>query len=436
MARKYIKKQVLLVAKEGTGSYGISPTLNNVNYKGILMESPQLTPAAEIIQRNFIRDSFTKMVPVVGRKSVGISFSAELKGCADAASPATKTSVTDLIEACGMVGAVFAWSDAINCTHIYWLELVNGDDCSETAPLSSVWLVEDSGGIPVNRRAVVAGLVRRKLSDTDTGHNDLLIIALDDNTGLDLSKSQGLQGDNSGAPDGTTFATVRVDGDALMQQGLCYRPSSNAVTIRDGSISLAYYLDGILHKTPGGIGSLELTTEDGQVPKLNFSFQGLWSDPVDLVPPDGIAFLSHVGPSACNQNLTMGERSGDILTSVYRPSFSRLSVDLGNTVTADVNLNATNCAGEFFISDREPSAGLDPAVEDLATFNPWTTWAEGQTRVLTMCLGQDIGNRVALCLPAAGYESLGYGDKDGRATYDMKLKPTGDKDDELLLFIG
>lgn len=434
---KFTKKQTVLIAPEGA-TYGTPPALNNVNYKGLLVSTPKITPVAEKLTRDFLRDSFTKVAPGVGRKSIEITMTTELKGCGLPAAPETSTQVVDMLKACGMTPGSWDWSDGTDCADVYWIELAAGDNCHVVAPYDSVWLVEDSAGVPVNRKAVVLSVVRRKESDADAVYYDCVIVALADDTGLDLTATQELQADNAGAPAGVSLADARVSaGNAVMNKGLALRPTSTYSVYHAQSVAVAYFLDGILHVMPGGLGSFDIKFEDGKTPMLNCKLYGLWSDPTTTAVPTGCDFLSHQPPSVCKQDLTMATNSGSGLTSVYKPNFSSFGFDMANTVNPDKNLNAVSCAGEFFITDRTPTAGIDPAVDALANFNPWATWSAGATRVLTLCIGYtEIGNRVAICLPQAAHDTLAYGDRDGRATYDMKINPVGDIDDEVVIIFG
>ena len=436
MARKFINKVALLIAP--TPTYGDVPEINTTNYKGLLVENPQLKPAAESIKRDFLRDTFTRMAPVVGRKSIDLTFTTELKGCGDAAAPETVSQISTLLKACGVTDGSWAWSDGTACAKIYWLELINAGNCHVVAPYDDVWLVQDSAGIPVNTKAKVISMVRRKSADADVVNKDCVIVALADDAALNLTLSQELQGDNSGVPSGTALATVETDtGNAVVHKGAAFRPTSDYATINGQSVCAAYYLDGILHQSPGVLGSFNFSFEDSQVPKLQVSMKGLWSDPATGTAPSGIDFLTHQPPSVCKQDLTLARDTGAGLDEVYKPNFSSFGFDIAASVEQDNNLNAANCTGEFLLTDREPTGGIDPLVDDLAGFNPWTTWAAGDTRVLTLCLGYtQVGNRVAVCLPQVAYESLDYQARGKQAAYGLKLSPVGDVDDELVIVLG
>ncbi len=436
MGWQFKNKGVILVAPEG-GSYGTSPTLNASNYKGLLIYDMNIAPAAENLKRNPLRQSFTKVAPRIGRKSVQISFGTELKGSGSATTPEGSTVLHDLLKACAMKAVSRDWGDGTMCSEIWWCELSNPDNVSVFYPFMPVWLVQDSSGAPQNTKAVVVGIMRRKDSDSDSSRNDCVVLAIPTGVSVDLTKSQEINQDSSGSP-GALLATAAVDGgNAVMNKGAAFMPTSDYSSIRNGSVSVAGFEDSILHLAPGGIGSLSMNLADGDVPKLRFTMNCLWNAPADQSPPDGADFFKHQPPGVCREDLIFAESGQSGLSNIYKPNFSSFSLDLSNQIVPDKDLNATDCTGEFMVTGRNPQAGLNPAAESLSDFNPWTAWAEGETRLLSFCIGYgNVGNRVSVMLPEAAYSSLKYTDRDGRTAYDMGITPSGDEDDEIVLIFG
>ena len=436
MGWQFRKKGVILVAPEN-GNYGVSPTLNASNYKGLLVYDMDIGPAAEDLKRDPLRQSFTKVAPRVGRKSVQMTFGTELKGVGSQSNPESATVLHDLLKGCGMKAVDRDWGDGTSCTEVWWCELQNADNCSSFYPFMPVWLVQDPSGTPQNTKAVVIGLIRRKDADSDTTRNDCVVLAVPSGTSVNLAQAQEIHQDSSGSP-GALLATVNVDaGQAVMHRGSAFMPTSDYDTVRNSSVSVAGFEDSILHLAPGGIGSFAINITDGDVPKLRFTFNCLWNNPADQSPPSGVDFFTHLPPGICRQDLILAESGASGLSNIYKPNFSSFSLDLQNQIVADKNCNANECTGEFMLTDRNPQAGLNPAAESLSEFNPWTAWAEGEGRLLSFCLGyQNVGNRVSLVLPEAVYKSLKYTDRDGRTAYDMGIVPSGDTDDEIVLIFG
>ena len=206
MGWQFRKKGVILVAPEN-GNYGVSPTLNASNYKGLLVYDMDIGPAAEDLKREPLRQSFTKVAPRVGRKSVQMTFGTELKGVGSQSNPESATVLHDLFKGCGMKAVDRDWGDGTSCTEVWWCELQNTDNCSSFYPFQSVWLVQDPAGTPQNTKAVVIGLLRRKDADSDTTRNDCVVLAVPSGTTVNLAQTQEIHQDSSGSP-GALVATV------------------------------------------------------------------------------------------------------------------------------------------------------------------------------------------------------------------------------------
>jgi hypothetical protein len=438
----------ILIGAEGAGNYGIPPTpYDSTNYLGLIVSSPNIDPQAETIKRDYVRTTFTKTLDNIGRKLNNISFETELKGSGNAIAPESTFYMHHLLRACGMVPASLTWLDsnganAATCDKVYIMEIVNGDNCDELAPFENVWLVQDSGGVPVNVKAVVLSLGRRKDSDADAAHNDLVAIAVPSASVVTLTETQELKRDLDNAPTGLAIVTAVFSAAAVMWRGAAFMPTSDFQKSVDGSINMLYQMDDIRHESPGALGNMQMTLEDGSVPKLNFSFTGLWADPVDLAAIAGIDFPDWSPPSVCRSNLIIADNGGAGvgLTNVFKPSFTKFGVDLGAKVTLIPNVNASNCSGEVGITDRGCTGGVDPLVDDLTVFNPWSTWGAGAAKYISFCLGYTEsgakGNVVMFSAYEAGFSSNKYQDRSGMAAYDIGLKFSGNEDDEIVIVIG
>lgn len=427
MGWKFSNKAAILVASEG-GNYGTSPAVNSSNYKGLIVFDQSLKPMAERLKRDPIRQSFTPTAPQVGRKSVEIAFSTELKGCNDSSNPETATVLHDLLKACGLKTVSLDWGGGVICDNLVWARLVNESNCHAVAPFQSLYVSEVTGTINYYR-AVVLACIRAKTDDSDATHGDWVILALEQGSNPAFSGTYKLEGTSDGSA-----IIANID---ILKKGAAFQPTSDYNTIRSSSISIASFQDDILHLAPGCIGNVAFNMADGEVPRLDFHFYGLWNDPATSAPPADADMFTHLPPSVCAQDLMLAIPGDTTLTGVYKPNFSTIGLDMGNKIVPDKNLNAVECAGEFFLTDREPAGGINPAAEDLGTFNPWAAWKAGAERALSLCIGLDTtGNRAALSIPRAVYSDLSYKDRDGRLAYDIKFTCTGNVDDELFLIFG
>tara|TARA_Y100001963_G_scaffold140090_1_gene206708 strand:- start:3266 stop:4201 length:936 start_codon:yes stop_codon:yes gene_type:complete len=89
------------------------------------------------------------------------------------------------------------------------------------------------------------------------------------------------------------------------------------------SATIYYNVDGVLHKTTGCRGSFVLETEVGDLPKLNFTFTGIYIPPTDVALP-AITYGQQSTPLVVKN----GNTSGFQLLS-YSGAMQALSIDAG-----------------------------------------------------------------------------------------------------------
>ena len=100
-------KRTLLAKEESV--YGSDPT-PVVGSNGIDAGRIEISHEAELGERNIMRGSLSPLDPVVGKKSVKLSFEVEIKGSGSAG---TAPRLGDLIEACGFTETVSAGSSVV-----------------------------------------------------------------------------------------------------------------------------------------------------------------------------------------------------------------------------------------------------------------------------------------------------------------------------------
>lgn len=203
------------------------------------------------------------------------------------------------------------------------------------------------------------------------------------------------------------------------------RPSSVAADKK--SVTIYWYADTILHQMIGCRGSFSIKYPVGQPAKLKFDMTGLWSTPTDVVLPTNILFEEHNPPSCIDAGLTIDGRAPACLQNV--------SIDLGNQVSASKCMNATTGLKEINIGGRNPSGSIDPDVEALTEFNPFSTWENSEKIEVVFKIGSVAENREWTVIPAAQIGELGYQDVEGKRAYQLPLEPTG-IDDEIQIQVG
>ena len=98
--------------------------------------------------------------------------------------------------------------------------------------------------------------------------------------------------------------------------------------------------------------------------------------------------------------------------------------------------NSASGVMEYFIAGRDSKGSVDPEMDDLATFNPYTLWENSTATGLVGRIGSVAGNRVVVAVPKLVTTGVAERDREGLGAYDLGFDITRESagDDELRLF--
>lgn len=214
---------------------------------------------------------------------------------------------------------------------------------------------------------------------------------------------------------------MKETGDATT--GWKYAPVSDPAKM--GSCTIWWYQDGILHKAIGCMGTWSINTTVNQIGTIEFDMVGLYAPPEDQTMPTPTV-LDLYPPICAGIQLKLG---------TFTPVLSSFQLALGNQVSQRKDLNASAGLVGVTVQDREPSGSIDPEVDALANFDPWSAWSAGTKVEITAQLGTAKGNTIKISVPKAQYGAPKYQDRDGIMSYQMAFTPTivDSGDDELQL---
>lgn len=205
--------------------------------------------------------------------------------------------------------------------------------------------------------------------------------------------------------------------------GWTYKPVSNPAN--QSSCAIWWYEDGIVHKAIGCMGTWKLNMGVNQIGTIEFDMTGVYVDPADIALPTPT--ILNLDPPVC---------AGIGLTlDAYTPVLSSFELAIGNKVSQRKDLNAATGVTGVFVSGRDPVGSVDPEVDTLAAFNPWSLWSAAIKAAITATLGATSGNKIKISVPKAQYGTPKYTDRDGVLAYQLGFTPTIDTtgDDELKL---
>lgn len=184
------------------------------------------------------------------------------------------------------------------------------------------------------------------------------------------------------------------------------------VTAAQESLTLWYYLDGILHKIAGARGSVSLGLDAKSIPVLKFKFVGKYSAPTDTALPTNADFSGFKMPLAINKaNVPVCTLHG------VAANMQALSLDMAN----EVIFRALTADESVYIVDRKPSGSISLELNSIATKDWFATTIAGTLAPVAMTIGATAGNIVEINGPKAQITNPQYQDSESIAMINASL---------------
>ena len=188
--------------------------------------------------------------------------------------------------------------------------------------------------------------------------------------------------------------------------------------------------ENVLHKIRGCRGSVALEAAVGEIPKLNFSFTGIYETPIDLNALSTPTYNHQPTPLL----FKAGNTSGFSIHG-HQAGLNSLSMDLGNSIVYREVIGSTSTK-EVLLTDRATNGSVvidavKPSVKDFFT----AAQTDGTLGALSFLHGTTAGNKVQLTSSRADLGDISYGDSDGILTMEIPftLVPSAAGNDEFSL---
>ncbi len=203
---------------------------------------------------------------------------------------------------------------------------------------------------------------------------------------------------------------------------VAYQPTSD-----DGdSATIYFYLDGNRHRLLGARGSCRIRGNALQMPKLEFTFTGLYTAPtaVSLPTPDFTAYQAGIPVS--NANTPTFTLHG------FSPVVSDLSIDLGNSIVHEDLINSESVER----TDRRATGSITMNTPAIGDHDFYAAAKAATLGALQLVHGTSAGSIVQIDAPKVQVLAPRHGDRNGKSTLTLDLRFTPDSgDDDLTITI-
>lgn len=188
--------------------------------------------------------------------------------------------------------------------------------------------------------------------------------------------------------------------------------------------------ENILHKIRGCRGNVALEASVGEIPKLNFSFTGIYETPIDLSSLSTPTYNDQPTPLL----FKAGNTSGFNIHG-HQAGLNSLTMDIGNSIVYREVIGSSSTK-EVLLTDRATSGSVvidavKPGTKDFFT----AAQTDGTLGNLAFLHGSAAGNKVQLTSTKADLGDISYGDSDGILTMEIPytLVPSAAGNDEFSL---
>lgn len=207
------------------------------------------------------------------------------------------------------------------------------------------------------------------------------------------------------------MAEVTTNG-AKATGSIAYSPTNGD----SNRVTLAVQMDGVQHRLAHALGTWTLEFAANAVPRLRYTFTGLYADPTDtplVNNPSVAAWGDPVLPSDDNTPTFSLHGAGDL-------ALQSLSLDYGNEVQY---LEAIGAGGEIAITDRKPSGSLTIRAPSVADFAAVKKAKESAAGALSVVHGPAAGAQIKIDCPKLSLSSPTYSEDRGLAMLQANVRP-------------
>ena len=246
------------------------------------------------------------------------------------------------------------------------------------------------------------------------------------NTNVEVTFSVELAGSG-------TVATPPRYGDALKACGfsetinsgnnVVYAPVSSSFS----SVTIHYNTDGVRHKVVGARGSFVINGSVGEIPTIDFTFQGIYIPPTDSALPT-VTYGDQATPLIFKQ----GNTSSFHLLS-HSAALSSISLDVGNELVYRELVGGTQ---ETLLTNRNITGSVSIEAMLLGTKDYFAAALAETTGNLTFTHGTAAGNTVQVSSTKADIGDVAYGEEDGIQMLEIPytLVPTSENDEVTITY--
>jgi hypothetical protein len=366
------------------GTAGTAETLTSADY-GLELTELSVDTGLEVIENDVFKNSLSSSTSRIGKKTATATIAGEFK---NSGTLNTLPKIDPLLQIARMIkltvrGMVFS---AGSGTAVRGVSYVSGGTSSAKGYIVKI----EASKVYI---AVVSGTFQSGEALTTTGT-------------------------------GSTWVATAGTQDAALT-GFAYMPASTSASEKTATINV---LDGgFLKPSFGDVASIGLELSTDGYPKWTASISGIMGDTWGDAGSEVIGITYESNQPAIVNNATL------LINGTIAPITSKVTIDLGNTLSVLKDLNSSTWLKYGVVSDRATVGTLDVMAIAPATYDLYAALFAGTTASLEFVIGSGAGKAVEIVLPAIQYQGVTSSDDAGFLANQISFKATG-RDNEMLIW--
>ena len=209
------------------------------------------------------------------------------------------------------------------------------------------------------------------------------------------------------AYDGSTvpaWASTYLPACGLVLSTATYKPRTEVPGSNVKTATIAAFIDGVRRQIYGAVGNARFILPTGRMGRIEFDFQGVYSDESDVAIPGSINYVNTL-PLRVSGGATSWASSNICLESA--------TIDLGNVITARECSASAAGIDSFVITDRNIRVTGNPESKLIATQNRYGQFRDSTEGILSFTIAGPTTSTVVFSMPKAQIIAKPMGDRNG-----------------------
>lgn len=183
-----------------------------------------------------------------------------------------------------------------------------------------------------------------------------------------------------------------------------YKPRTEAPGTNVKTLTIAAFIDGVRRQIYGAVGNARFVLPTGRMGRVEFDFQGVYSDESDTAIPSSINYVN---------TLPLRVGGGAASWAGSTVCMEAATIDLGNVITARECQTTAAGIDSFVVTDRNIKVTGNPESKLIATQGRYAQFRDMTEGALSFTIAGPTASTLVFSMPKAQIVAKPMGDRNG-----------------------